>query len=108
MGSYRLRAAIYALLLAGCLIGWLVGSAPMVFAWGFFLIAVSQFFFLCPRCGKHVDTKGNDEGGFFYWVDEKHHEDCPRCGRSRHDVWMLQFFLKREKWDGVRQDESDV
>ena len=105
MGDYRVRGIVYFVLLMICFCCWLVGFAPVFFAWALFLIALSQFFFLCPRCGKHIDTKGDDKGGFFYWVDEPHGEDCPRCGRSRKDVWLFQYFLKREKWDGVRNDE---
>ena len=103
--SYRTRAAIYFILLPVCLIGALSGSAPLFWSFAFFFVAVSQFFFLCPRCGKHVDTKGADRGHFFYGVFEKHEPDCPRCGRTRENVWPLQYLTKREPWDGVRNDE---
>ncbi|MBW8879892.1 MAG: hypothetical protein JF615_00310 [Asticcacaulis sp.] len=105
MTGYHLRAAIYFLLLVGCLIGSLSGGARLLFSFAFFVIAVSQLLFLCPRCGKHIDTKGEDEGGFFYLPGERHAETCPCCNRSRKDVWMMQYFLKREDWDGQRYDD---
>jgi len=105
MTGYHLRALVYFVLLIGCLIGSLSGTAPLLFAFAFFFIAVSQFFFLCPRCGKHIDTKGEEHGDAFYLPGERHAETCPRCGRSRKDVWMLQYFLKREAWDDQRYDE---
>jgi predicted RNA-binding Zn-ribbon protein involved in translation (DUF1610 family) len=105
MTSYLWRAAIYFVLLTGCLIGALSEAAPLLFSFAFFIIAVSQFFFLCPRCGKHIDTRSDSDGSFFYLPGEKHDMHCPRCGRARKDVWMLQYFLKREPWDGVRYDE---
>lgn len=105
MTGYHLRALVYFILLIGCLVGSLSGAAPLLFSFAFFLIAVSQFFFLCPRCGKHIDTRSDEEGSVFYLPGEAHTETCPRCRRSRKDVWMLQYFLKREPWDGVRYDE---
>lgn len=104
MTGYHLRALVYFILLIGCLIGSLSGASPLLFAFAFFLIAVSQFFYLCPRCGKHVDTKPADQGGVFYLPGEPHAETCPRCRRARNNVWMLQYFLKREPWDGQSHD----
>ena len=104
MTGYHLRALVYFVLLVGCLIGSLGHVAPLLFSFAFFFIAGSQFCFLCPRCGKHIDTKGADQGGFFYLPGEPHDPACPRCRRSRKDVWMAQYFLKREPWDGHRHD----
>lgn len=103
--SYRTRAIIYLILLPVCLIGALGDTAPLLFSFVFLGIAISQFFFLCPRCGKHVDTKGTDRGNFFYGVFEPHETTCPRCLRSRENVWPLQYLTKREPWDGIRHDE---
>lgn len=107
MNSYLWRAVIYFVLLTGCLIGSLSGFARLPFSIAFLVVAASQFLFLCPRCGKHIDTKSDADGGFFYLPGEKHARHCPCCGRTRDDVWMLQYFLKREPWDGVRYDERE-
>ena len=105
MTGYHWRALVYFVLLTGCLVGALSGTAPMLFSFAFFMIAVSQFFFLCPRCGKHIDTKGEHDGSYFYFPGEKHSETCPRCRRTRKGVWPGQYLIQREEWDGVRYDD---
>ncbi|ESQ86233.1 hypothetical protein AEAC466_03285 [Asticcacaulis sp. AC466] len=103
--TYRRRMTIYFVLLLVCFVGAVSEIAPMFFSCLFLAIAVSQFFFLCPRCGKHIDTKGADKGNFFYGVFETYEPHCPRCDRTRENVWPLQFVMKREPWDGIRKDE---
>ena len=103
--GYHWRAAIYFVVLTACLIGALGSYAPLSFSLAFFLIAASQFLFLCPRCGKHIDTKSEQDGAFFYLPGELHDETCPRCRRTRKGVWPGQYFLHREPWDGVRHDD---
>ena len=46
-----------------------------------------------------------NNGNFFYGVFEPHETTCPRCLRSRENVWPLQYVVKREPWDGIRHDE---
>ncbi len=105
--GYHTRAFIYFIVLVGCLIGALSGPARLLFAFLFLAVAVSQFFFLCPRCGKHIDTLPDMDGGRFYFPGEVHDRNCPRCGRTRETVWMGQYFLNREPWDGVRDRPQD-
>ena len=82
-----------------------LSAAPMVFLPNlYFFIGVVAGIFLhfqcrCPRCGALVyqDTDGFE----LSYPGVKTSETCYRCGRNRKGVWPLQYWLKREPWDGT-------
>jgi hypothetical protein len=77
--------------------------------WGWALIGMAYFlsvvFYLCPRCGKQIDSKGardtRNARSFGYYPEQT----CPRCLRTRIGVRKFQRWYAPEPWDGVRHDE---
>ncbi|WP_189485597.1 hypothetical protein [Asticcacaulis endophyticus] len=69
------------------------------------VLFLSYYCVRCPRCRKHIDTKAADSEQTLYWPGYVPSPTCPRCLRTRKDVYRFQFWLKPEPWDGICHDE---
>jgi hypothetical protein len=69
------------------------------------VVFLSHYCVRCPRCRKHIDTKAADSEQTLYGPGYVPSPTCPRCLRTRKDVYRFQFWLKPEPWDGICHDE---